>query len=193
MTCREKLRIDHPETCDVPCVGGCYGCPSYYGYLADLDGCLYGSDDKQCTACWDREIPGTEPITYKHTNEVIGKVTELTMNDNGVAVKIALTKPHYVQNEKEKNMATTKKTKAELMEELEDIKKSKEELEKELKNLDKYKQYEDMAGEIYALQVSFVNAGFTDDQAFELLKTMIANASQINFNASTKPTYRSYK
>lgn len=89
-------------------------------------------------------------------------------------------------------MATTKKTKAELMEELENAKKAKEELEKELKNLEKYKQYEDAAGEIYAFHTSFVMAGFSEEQAFELVKTMIANAGQINFNVTAKPNYRDY-
>ena len=96
--------------------------------------------------------------------------------------------------EKEKNMAT-KKTKAELEKELETIKESKAELEKELKNLEKYKQYEDMAGEVHAIYMSFVHAGFSEEQAYDLLKTMIQNASNINFNcnATVKPTYKSYR
>lgn len=92
-------------------------------------------------------------------------------------------------------MATTKKTKAELMEELETVKESKAELEKELKNLEKYKQYEDMAGEVHAIYMSLVHAGFSENQAFDLLKTMIQNAGNITFSTTiaSKPTYRSYR
>jgi hypothetical protein len=194
MTCREKLAIEYPEDVDSTWCGGCRGCPNHHGYLPKPATCEGGRFNSEhiCTACWDREIPGTESLTYKHTTEPIGKVTELTTNDNGVTAKIEPTNSHYVRNEKEKNMAT-KKTKAELEKELETVKESKAELEKELKNLEKYKQYEDAAGEIHALYTSFVMAGFTDDQAFELVKTMIANAGQINFNASIKPTYKSYR
>ena len=149
-------------------------------------------NEKCCRECWNREIPGTEPLTYEHTTEPIGKVTDIIEDKGGVIAKIKPTNSHYVRNEKEKNMAT-KKTKAELEKELETIKESKAELEKELKNLEKYKHYEDAAGEIHALYTSFTMAGFTDDQAFELVKTMIANAGQINFNASIKPTYKSYR
>ena len=87
-------------------------------------------------------------------------------------------------------MATTKKTKAELMEELENVKKSKEELEKELKNLEKYKQYEDAAGEVHGLYTSFVMAGFSEYQAFALTKTIVQNA---DYTPARKPTYRSYR
>lgn len=87
----------------------------------------------------------------------------------------------------------TKKTKAELMEELENVKNNKAELEKELKNLEKYKQYESAAGELHALYTSFVMVGFSDVQAFELLKLMMQNAGQINFNASIKPSYTGYR
>lgn len=174
MTCREKLAIEHPDRVS-PNFGGCDCCPCTYGYLDDPDYCDGWGYDDMCTRCWDREIPGTEPLTYEHTSEPIGKVTELTTNDNGVTAKITLI------DEKEKNMATTKKTKAELMEELENVKKSKEELEKELKNLEKYKQYEDAADEMKALHTAFVNSGFSDNQAFELMKMLAQTAFSQEF------------
>lgn len=165
MTCREKLAMEHPDCVGQSYyIGGCHGCPHDYGYLDKPDYCNAYSGD--CTACWDREIPGTEPLTYEYTSTPIGKVTELTTNDNGVTAKIEL------NNEKEKNMATTKKTKAELEKELENIKESKAELEKELKNLEKYKQYEECADELKALHTAFINSGFSDEQAFDLLKMM---------------------
>lgn len=62
MTCREKLKIEHPEKVDHDAWGGCSGCPHIYGYLPAPDYC---SDDsmrpnERCTKCWDRVIPGTE-------------------------------------------------------------------------------------------------------------------------------------
>lgn len=182
MTCREKLAIEYPEYVDSTWCGGCRGCPHHHGYLPKPATCEGGRFNSEhiCTACWDREIPGTESLTYKHTTEPIGKVTELTTNDNGVTAKIEPTNSHYVRNEKEKNMAT-KKTKAELEKELETIKESKAELEKELKNLEKYKQYEDCAEETKALHTAFVNAGFSDAQAFILMKMFIQTACSQEF------------
>lgn len=166
MTCREKLKMEHPDWTEYELNHTFHTeCPDAYIDIKtprdEAGKILCGKD--LCEQCWNREIPDT------NSNECI-----------------------TTTNEKEKNMATTKKTKAELMEELENVKKSKEELEKELKNLEKYKQYEDMAGEVHAIYMSFVHAGFSEEQAYDLLKTMIQNAGNITFNTSTKPTYRDY-
>lgn len=167
MTCREKLAIEHPDCVDDDYFGGCVGCPHDYGYLPRPAecGCSYHVTDYTCTACWGREIPD-ESSNVNRSN-----------------------------TEKENNMATTKKTKAELEKELENVKATKAELEKDLKNLEKYKQYENMAGEVYAIYMSFVHAGFFEEQAYGLLKTMIQNANNITFNNAYtfKPAYRSYK
>ena len=69
-------------------------------------------------------------------------------------------------------MTTTKKTKAELLDELEQANQNVRDLKNEIKNLERYKQYEDMADEIKALHTAFMNSGFTNEQAFDLLKTM---------------------
>ena len=69
------------------------------------------------------------------------------------------------------NTATTKKTKTQLMEEINALK-------AEVAKLDKYKQYENMANEMYAIQQSFVNAGFTRDEAFTLLLHMLKTSGQ---------------
>lgn len=191
MTCREKLKEQHPDWSQDEFDHAVNGeCP--YAYI-DIDtpkdefGFLWCGTDR-CDECWYREVP-EKPLTYEHTGEPIGKVTELTMNDNGVIAKIEPTNSYYVQNEKEKNMPT-RKTKAELEKELETVKESKEELEKELQNLEKYKQYEDMAGEIHALYMAYVHAGFSEEQAYDLLKTMIQNAGNITFNTAITPTYK---
>lgn len=64
MTFREKLRKEHPEYIDPECVGGCEGCPDDYGYEDKSDRCPVvdmTNFREKCQACWDREIPGTEP------------------------------------------------------------------------------------------------------------------------------------
>ena len=169
MTFREKIKKECPEDIDSNCLGGIVGCPYSHGYESIDESLCQKNFTKVnaqiCHECWDREIPGT------NSNDCV-----------------------TTTNEKEKNMAT-KKTKAELEKELETVKESKAELEKELKNLEKYKQYEDMAGEVHAIYMSFVHAGFSEEQAYDLLKTMIQNAKNITFNNTyaSKPTYRSYK
>lgn len=67
MTCREKLKLEHPEcACDpneCNCEGGCLNCPDDYEYLDRPDYCGMGTDWRdRCTDCWDREIPGTESV-----------------------------------------------------------------------------------------------------------------------------------
>ena len=231
MTFRQKVEKEYPEDIGSDYLGGVSGCPYSHGYESIVD-CPCQKDSKKvntqiCYECWDREIPGTEPLTYEHASEAIGKVTEVTEYANGVEFKVERTnsttdhpchncntgwgsisrdgyagceddcerlKEYMNRNiEKENNMA--KKTKAELEKELETIKESKAELEKELKNLEKYKQYEDMAGEVHAIYMAFVHSGFSEEQAYDLLKTMIMvqNAGNVNLNATVKPSYRSYR
>lgn len=80
-----------------------------------------------------------------------------------------------VKKEKE-NMPTTRKTKQELVEEIDALK-------KELENVKNVEQYEEGAYQIKALHTAFMNAGFTDAQAFELILTMIQTNSNINLAA----------
>lgn len=66
MTCREKLKMEHPDRVDEIWTGGCQCCPHYYGYLDTPEYCdgakpLCGSD-MTCRACWDREIPEIESV-----------------------------------------------------------------------------------------------------------------------------------
>lgn len=60
MTCREKLMIEHPDKVSDSELGGCYDCPSAYGYLPDPEYCGDDCDFSHCTKCWDREIPVTD-------------------------------------------------------------------------------------------------------------------------------------
>lgn len=54
MTCREKLKMEHPEELDIKCFGGCNDCPASYGYAKNPEWCKAG--DETCTKCWDREV-----------------------------------------------------------------------------------------------------------------------------------------
>lgn len=65
------------------------------------------------------------------------------------------------------------KTKAELLEEIEAKNSEIKDLKNEIQKLDRYKQYEDMANEVFALRESFVNAGFSKAESFNMLKTIL--------------------
>ncbi len=65
MTYRELLQKEHPEAVNKKYEGGCDGCPFIYGYEAgnaDTPCRQYMKHNNTvCTACWDREIPRSEP------------------------------------------------------------------------------------------------------------------------------------
>lgn len=65
MTCREKLKREHPNEINERYSGGCTKCPADYCYLDDPSYCDHGVTNAICTKCWDREIPGTEPVKEK--------------------------------------------------------------------------------------------------------------------------------
>lgn len=77
----------------------------------------------------------------------------------------------------EKKVATTRKTKDELMTELEAKETEIKELKDDLKKLEKYKQYEDTANEMKALHDAFMNSGFSDEQAFALVNNLLTTAA----------------
>ena len=68
MTCREKLKIEHPEFINPFHFGGCFDCPITYGYLPKSKR-LCGGDysdfnHETCTKCWDQEVEETETYDY---------------------------------------------------------------------------------------------------------------------------------
>lgn len=71
MTCREKLKSEHPEFVAERYKGGCKGCPMYYGYLERPDYCPDKSpgisSHTVCTECWDREIDEAPDKDYSNT------------------------------------------------------------------------------------------------------------------------------
>lgn len=82
------------------------------------------------------------------------------------------------------NANLTKKAKEELLENIEEKERDIKDLYAQIEKLDKYKQFHDNAELIRAAHESYVTAGFTDDQAFELLKIMLKN---IHFKSAKIP------
>lgn len=80
--------------------------------------------------------------------------------------------PGTIDLMEEKSM-TTKKTKAELMEEI-------AVLEKQVNELEKYKTYRDCGDDLKAIHTEFMNAGFSNEQAFHLLQTMMQTSAMNN-------------
>lgn len=71
---------------------------------------------------------------------------------------------------------TTKKTKAQLLNEIADLNKEVKRLDEEAKRLEKYARYENAANEIYAMQKAFENSGFTREEAFKLTRDLLYSA-----------------
>lgn len=147
-TCRQRLMREHPEQVGPQFVEGYYGCPCDYGYLEIPDYCT--GMEAECNKCWNRVIPET-------IEEKLAVIPEVEPDEFDLQM-IAM-----VETEKEKKM-TAKKTKAQLLEEI-------EELQAELKKVEKYRKYDEAAEEMKALYDSFVRAGFSEDQAFTICTT----------------------
>ena len=64
-------------------------------------------------------------------------------------------------------------TKVELYDLIEKKSEELKDLKQSVKNLERYKQYEYMADEFKAMHSAFVNSGFSDEQALEMLKLII--------------------
>ncbi len=77
MTCRDKMKLEHPEKVSSDYHGGCWGCPHYYDYLDKPDYCPLIHDivhnNTTCTKCWDREIPETGTGKNPNTKETNGE------------------------------------------------------------------------------------------------------------------------
>lgn len=70
------------------------------------------------------------------------------------------------------------KTRQELQEEIKNNLAVIDDLKSQVSRLEKYQKYDDMADEIFAVKDSFVRAGFTEEQAFDLVKISIDNATK---------------
>jgi len=87
---------------------------------------------------------------------------------------------------------TTTRTKTMLLEEIEAKNAEIKALKKEIEKVERYKQYDEAAGEMAALRDSFVNAGFTKDEAIELVKLALTNA-MVNNGYSLYKSASSYR
>ena len=148
MTCREKLTLEHSRFIDDIYGGGCRGCPHEYGYLPRPEQCTNEYGCEFCTACWDREIPGTAPTEIKKENDIMPAESDYR-----------------------------KMTKAELADEIKYAREHIREMEAEIKKLERYKKNEELATEMKAIHASLMDAGFTNDQAFELMKCALQAAA----------------
>lgn len=54
MTCKDVLRLIHPEKIGPGYFGGCDGCPHDYDLLCKPDYCA--ASPENCNKCWNREI-----------------------------------------------------------------------------------------------------------------------------------------
>ena len=79
------------------------------------------------------------------------------------------------------------KTKAELMEEIKVKNEELKGLKAEIEKLERYKVYQDSADELGAIRKSYIEAGFSETEAFELTKMVIQMAVASPF---AKPTRR---
>lgn len=146
MTCREKLKLDHPDWMEIDLIYHIHNdCPSAYGYLDDPDCCA-----AECAECWSREIPGT-------INAVCLDPKDVTKLDKIIT--------DATEKEKE-NMPITRKTKQELIDEI-------SALNKELEATSRIDKYTAFADEMYSMYQAFVNSGFSDERAYELVKLLI--------------------
>lgn len=100
-----------------------------------------------CAECWNKEIPETKP----------------TEKENDIMpINVA---------------ATREVTKADLIKEIEFARNHISEMEIELKKLEQYKKNVAIANEMKAIHNSLVEVGFTDEQAFELMKCALQAAA----------------
>lgn len=102
----------------------------------------YDCSNVACNDCWNREIPGTNNI-------------DISKGETKMEGKV-----------------TTRKTKAELLEEIAELKKQAE-------RAGRYEKYDEGAAEIKAMCDSFINAGFNHDAAFQLTMKMIETVGKV--------------
>lgn len=78
-----------------------------------------------------------------------------------------------IEEKGETKMATTRKTKDELMQEL--VEKNAEIgcLKRQIASLERYKQYDEAANELKAMHDSFINSGFSRDEATRFMLKLI--------------------
>lgn len=145
MTFLQKLEQDHPEFTEAELFD--IDCPDKYGYETHRgydSHCAFTT----CRDCWNRQMEGSMDIC---------------------------TANHNTNNEREEttmeNTYTTRKTKAQLLEEIDGLK-------REVADLDRYRQYESCANELANIREAFVKAGFSEFEAFQLILAFLPNGGR---------------
>ena len=140
MTCRERLKIENPYLVSAKYFGGCLGCPSLYGYLECPD------------YCKDISISLRKRCTMCWDREIPENKNNNEMEEN-----------------KMNETSNRTMTREDLYNEINQKKKEIEYLKERIEKLAKYEKYDESAAECSAMKDSFVRAGFTEEQAFEIL------------------------
>lgn len=65
MTCKDVLRLIHPEKIGPGYFGGCDGCPHDYNLLCKPDYCA--ASPENCNKCWNREISDSSGYSSEQT------------------------------------------------------------------------------------------------------------------------------
>lgn len=102
MTCKEKLRLEHPDwSIDEINHTICVWCPSDYDYLRDPDCCsptrILDNPNMSCAECWNREIPGTNSsLVDEDDNELSADYYKNTREVNEAMEKAQRTKTKII-------------------------------------------------------------------------------------------------
>lgn len=97
MTCREKLKLEHPECINdsVNSEGEPEGCPDHYDYLPMPKYCGDPIVKDRCTKCWNREIPEEDSTEVdakalqKIGEYLVEGLTEGVKNDSPKVTEVA--------------------------------------------------------------------------------------------------------
>lgn len=116
----------------------------------------------------DNECPGP----YDHSVDCPDNCRPLIDCDKCWNQEIPETETNEREETKMETTATTRKTKAELLEDIVALK-------KQIEHLDRYKKYEECADELSAMRKAFVNSGFSEEEAFKLVIEMLRTAPKM--------------
>lgn len=134
MTCRDKLKMDRPELSDLD--------------VQHMVNVACPSDPRHEYMC-DPDWCGDGSVSDRCNKCWNREIPETETVENKEEVN-------------EMEIKTTKKTKAELLNEIAALK-------KEVENLDKYRQYEQVADELAAMRDALMNKGFTREEAIQFI------------------------
>ena len=126
MTCREKLKIEHPEyECTDRYIDPWPGCPHEYGYVPML------TDNEchaiSCVACWDRELPNDVDELLEENRDLRKKLEEKEIENGDLKnalrrARVTTSMYRLMYNRLETRLDTLGKIMSEMERKLEDSK-----------------------------------------------------------------------